>query len=175
MITEVMEIWRPAPGFEGRYEVSIFGRVRGIGARGQGIRKPYITADGYHQYCLYAGDYKTKNVLVHALVAGAFIGPCPPGLICCHNNGDAGQNHLGNLRYDTPKSNSEDMVRHGGSLPGSLNSQAKLTEDDVERILRMKGVSSYRTIASHFGVSFSAIQRIMSGDGWRHVGKNQSQ
>jgi len=31
----------------------------------------------------------------------------------CHNNGDKDNNRLSNLRWDTPSSNSLDLVRHG--------------------------------------------------------------
>jgi len=35
----------------------------------------------------------------------------------CHGNGDPCDNRLANLRWDTPSSNSQDMLRHGNS-PG---------------------------------------------------------
>jgi hypothetical protein len=53
------------------------------------------------------------TMAVHRLVMLAFVGPCPDGLNVCHNDGVATNNVLGNLRYDTPSSNSQDRVRHG--------------------------------------------------------------
>jgi hypothetical protein len=51
---------------------------------------------------------------IHFLVADAFIGPRPDGLIICHNDGVAMNPHVENLRYDTRGSNMRDrylMIR----------------------------------------------------------------
>jgi hypothetical protein len=50
---------------------------------------------------------------VHRLVLEAFVGPCPPGMEGCHNDGDQLNNRLDNLRWDTPSNNKLDSVRHG--------------------------------------------------------------
>lgn len=167
-MTEAEE-WRPVVGFEGRYEVSSFGQVRGIGARCRGIKQTRASSDGYYrQVTLYIARKKLKTVEVHTLVAEAFLGPRPSGHLVCHENGDGWQNHLTNLRYGTPKSNSEDMVRHGRNLPGSKNHNAKLDEKAVCEIKRRAGVK-YRILAAEYGVSCTTIQGIMSGEKWKHV------
>lgn len=164
------EMWKPVAGFENRYEVSSFGRVRGIGPRNRGIKTPHVTANYYHQYSLYVrAGQKPRSYLVHVLVAEAFLGPRPIGYFVCHNDGNAQNNRLDNLRYDTPAGNSRDRVLHGNSLPGELNHQAILTDDAVRRIRALKGTQPYRHIARQFGVSFTTIQKVMSGEGWRHV------
>ena len=168
-----IEKWLPVVGFEGRYEVSDLGRLRGIGPRGRGIRKPYVTKDGYHQYCLYVGlpgQKKTRSATVHSLVAAAFIGRRPDGMMACHNDDIGSHNALSNIRYDTPTGNAADMIKFGNSLPGERNHQAVLTEKSVRAIRRRRGTATYRDIAVDFNVSFSTIQKIMSGEGWRHVG-----
>lgn len=118
------ETWRPVPGCPG-YEVSDHGRVRSVDRM---IRYP----DGRAPYRV-AGRIKTLRVnddyghlavnlsvsgvatrpLVHGLVLEAFVGPCPTGLEACHNNGDASDNRIENLRWDTPSENQRDRVRHG--------------------------------------------------------------
>jgi hypothetical protein len=50
---------------------------------------------------------------VHRLVLETFVGPCPDGMECCHNNGDPADNRLENLRWDTLSSNAYDRVEHG--------------------------------------------------------------
>ena len=67
---------------------------------------------GYRYVALFYDDQKRRRP-VHQLVAEAFIGPRPPGLHVCHNDGDPANNQPSNLRYDTPSENSYDTVRHG--------------------------------------------------------------
>lgn len=62
---------------------------------------------------LYRGDGTKANCRVHQLIALTFLGPCPPGLEVCHNDGNPANNHIGNLRYDTQSENELDKVRHG--------------------------------------------------------------
>lgn len=54
-----------------------------------------------------------KPFFVHRLVMAAFVGPCPDGMVVCHNNGNGLDNRLDNLRYDTQSENMNDTKRHG--------------------------------------------------------------
>lgn len=79
-------------------------------------------------------------------------------------------NHVENLRYDTPSGNQQDAILHGTSRTGSRNFFARLTEADVPRIRAMRAEgASLRTIAQAFGVSRMTISRIASGRTWRHA------
>ncbi|MGH8035083.1 MAG: HNH endonuclease signature motif containing protein, partial [Lysobacterales bacterium] len=53
------------------------------------------------------------NRKVHRLVLEAFVGPCPDGMVGCHNDGDTRNNRLSNRRWDTPGSNNRDKQVHG--------------------------------------------------------------
>lgn len=103
------ERWLPVPGLD-RYEVSDRGRVRG--RRGHLLR-PSPNQSGHLRMSLYVGGGR-RSFLVHQLVLTAFVGPCPPGLECCHGDGDPTNNRLGNLRWDTRPSNMADRRRHTG-------------------------------------------------------------
>lgn len=120
------EEWRPVVGFEGHYEVSSLGRIRSLTRRFPGTRsgkpvtvsiqgrlmKTQVSTTGYSAICLYRNGQQ-YGYQIHRLVAAAFIGPCPVGMECCHNNGDNLDNRATNLRYDTPSENQLDVVRHG--------------------------------------------------------------
>jgi hypothetical protein len=130
-----MEKWVPIKGFEGYYEVSDRGRIKSLprDARvsGGGIRRTRerimrASPNGKpgREY-LYVGLRLPGQVpvkkSVHAAVLEAFVGPCPPGMEACHNNGDSQNNRLDNLRWDTSENNNADKLRHGrrrGRKPG---------------------------------------------------------
>jgi hypothetical protein len=103
-----MENWLPVVGFEG-YEISDLGNVRGKFGR---ILKPGANTDGYHFVGLY-GDTK-KQVLVHRLVAAAFLGPCPAGHEVDHHNDIRTDNRLANLKYLTHSENIRKQPKRAG-------------------------------------------------------------
>lgn len=117
------EEWRPVVGFEGLYEVSDQGRVRGVSrvvTRSDGrvfhlreeVKTPSISDNGRPYVGLWRNNEVT-SVKVCVLVAAAFIGPRPAGLDVCHDNGDDEDNYATNLRYDTRSGNNRDKRRHG--------------------------------------------------------------
>lgn len=162
------EIWRPVVGWEGRYEVSNLGDVRGIGPHGQGRMKPYSAGPhDYRRIALYIGGppgkrSKTKNV--HELVAAAFIGPRPPGMFVCHNDGSRTNDRADNLRYDTPKANQADRIKHGTANFGERNPSAVMSDEQVIciRKVRFENGVSIRSLACLTGLSLTGVQRILA-------------
>ena len=122
-----MERWAPVPGFEGLYSVSDYGRVRSearlvAGRYGNEQAKPerivkLTQSDGYPVVHLWR-ENKRRVVKVATIVAAVFVGPRPPGLLVCHDDGDRGNNYHRNLRYDTQKGNMQDAIRHGTIATG---------------------------------------------------------
>lgn len=171
-----MEIWKPVVGFEGLYEVSDLGRVRGVDRpvrtrggktrimRGQ-IIKPQRHSQGYTQVGMRGRTYP-----IHHLVAAAFLGPRPESMQIAHFDGDKTNNTLANLRYATPKQNAGDRIRHGRSGLGASNSQAKLTVQKVVRIrLAAQGGVPQDFIAQKFGISQQQVSKIATRQRWAHV------
>jgi NUMOD4 motif/HNH endonuclease len=121
----VGERWRPVRGYEGFYDVSDFGRVRSVDrivthrvgktARVRGRLIAQVlgkdTLNGMAVSLWLDGTVRT--VRVHRLVLTAFVGECPPGMECCHDDGNATNNMLANLRWDTHSENILDRQRHG--------------------------------------------------------------
>ena len=142
------ENWKPVVGFEGKYEVSDLGRVRGLdriifrvdgrkGANGNivechlkgRILKPGLGSHGYPSVVLTG----RKTKLVPVLVLTAFRGPAPEGEECCHEDGTRTNSLLLNLRWGTRASNVADMVKHGTKTIGAKFSSSKLTRRDRTR------------------------------------------
>lgn len=170
------EEWIGILGYEGIYCVSADGRIKrtagGRGARIGHILSNIIGSHGYPSVFLYSNG-KREQRLVHRLVLEAFVGSCPEGMECCHNNGDRKNPKLENLRWGTRSSNTLDSVTHGTHVDsrGSRSANAKLTEDDVVKInnLLSKGHLSQKAIGKLFGVSGTVINYIHKGKSWRHV------
>lgn len=125
-MSDVMpERWLPVVGYEGYYEVSDQGRIRSLPrliVRRNGSRlnyrgktlNPYISPkDGYLRTPLSVQGVHTAPLLVHRLIAEAFLGPCPEGQEVRHLDGNPANNVLTNLTYGTHAENSADMLRHG--------------------------------------------------------------
>ncbi len=172
-----IEVWKPVPGYVDYYEVSSFGRVRGLprtltnGAHLKGrLLSPARKRKGYFQIRLCMGqDHKWFGV--HSLVLMAFVGPKPYGMECAHNNGNPSDNRLDNLRWDTRKGNLSDRERHRTLLRGERNNFAKLSSDDVRRVLKLheNGILG-KDIADVMRVTPANISSIINRKTWSHIG-----
>jgi hypothetical protein len=104
---------------------------------------------------------------VHVLVAEAFIGHRPPGMVVRHLDGNRKHNHVSNLAWGTPAENSADMVAHGNSSRGERHGMVRLKESDVREIrLLIKSGATHLSIAGRFGVSKSTVSAIAVGRIW---------
>jgi hypothetical protein len=170
------EHFRPIEGYPG-YRVSRSGEIESSWTRhGRAVvltetwlpLRPARRRWGHLTVNLSRDGKKTCR-FVHRLVLEAFVGPCPAGLICCHNDGDPSNNDVANLRWDTHKANSDDMLKHGRRKMGS-QINAKLIEGDVVEIrrLRAEGVRM-GDLAAKYGVTKDNIAAIVYRRSWRHL------
>ncbi len=72
-----------------------------------------ILRDGYPTVNLSRSGTKAAR-RIHRLVLEAFVGPCPEGMVACHNDGSRTNNDLANLRFD---SNREAEAPGGDTMP----------------------------------------------------------
>ena len=112
--------WRPVLGYEGRYEVSSDGRVRGVPREchvrsipGKELTR-HVNKGGY-EYVTLCAEGECKYRTVHSLVADAFIEPRPEGAVCRHLDGDRLNNSPENLAWGTVSENQYDTVDHGNN------------------------------------------------------------
>ena len=174
----VTERWLPVVGHEGLYEVSDQGRVKSLERR---VPHPSIGSQAIHEKILRPGsgtqghqlvrpcvDGYARSRWVHQLVLEAFIGPCPPGMECCHDDGDSSNNVASNLRWDTCTSNMADRAKHGTSNRGEQNGRSRVTEDQVRqiRVLCEHSDLTQKEIGEMYGASPSVISQINTGRSW---------
>ncbi len=155
------ERWLPVEGWP-EYEVSDLGRVR----RGNRILVQRSMESGYLYVTLLR---PRKDFRVHRLVAQTFIGPCPDGFQCCHNDGDQNNNAAPNLRYDTPTANAQDRAKHGTQCRGVTHGRAKLTEAQVREMRKLHPKYNYTNLAERYGITPRMAWLIITRRNWAHV------
>lgn len=174
-----MEEWRDIPGLEGLYQASSEGRIRSLPRRvptNNGSRMspgktlaPPLSDSGYLTVRVSVlGRYATHGV--HRLVCAAFHGPGEDGYQVAHADGDRTNNRPGNLRWATPKENSQERRRHGTQTIGTRVNTNKLNEADVLEI-RRRAAAGERTmaLAQEFGVHRSSVNQMIARRTWTHI------
>lgn len=145
------EMWKPITGYEGKYEISNYGRIKNLpfiyisgkiqrsGNRTvrevkPSIRKTTIAPNGYENVGLRK-DGKYKGFSVHTLVWDMF-GDAPRlyPLQIDHIDGNKLNNHIDNLQLTTPKFNRRKsinrdlpigVVRHGNKYQSQITKNGK--------------------------------------------------
>jgi hypothetical protein len=166
---------RPIAGHP-NYRVSRAGVVYSRARTGKWHRlKPFLDTHGYPTVVLYrrgnGGAVEDANRSVHRLVLEAFVGPRPAGMQCRHLDGDPRNNRLSNLCWGTPCENAADAARHGRTPRGERNGSAVLTDAQARRVYELyrSDVPDRAELARMFGVSWSCVNRIVSGAAWCHA------
>lgn len=170
------EVWKPAVGFEGHYEVSNLGKCRSAkatcGTRIGLVLKPGLSR-GYCRFVLVDHDLR-RNVQAHRLVFESFVGPIPTGMQINHKNGVKNDNRLENLEIVSASENKLHAIyvlgRKTYAIPsqGELNGRAKLTEAELPEIFRLRALGwSQQRIADKFGINQTNISRILRGISWK--------
>lgn len=173
------ERWLPVVGFEGLYEVSNLGRVRGLPRKTvRGVLGGYreclalFPTNGYLRAKLCRNG-TAKRYLVHHLVTDAFLGPLPAGMVRRHLNDIRTDNRLVNLAFGSHTDNACGAMRNRSlwQVRGNDHCQAKLTEDIVREIRRRYAVGgvTHADLATEYGVSQPSIHDAIVRKTWKHV------
>ena len=162
------EIWKPIENYLGLYEVSNSGRIRRV-SRENKYRILSQSRDGERRTISLWCNNQERRFKVHRLVLTAFVGSCPQGMETCHNDGNANNNHVSNLRWDTHISNCKDRKRHGRESHTFQKGQitgAKITVEDVKLIRAIGRQKTSKEIAAMFSIGRSQISNILLGYCW---------
>jgi hypothetical protein len=119
-----------------------------------------------------------RKILAHRLSYAAFVGPIPDGLLVCHSCDNGLCINPAHLWTGTPTENIADRHAKGRDAHsfgltgahGAANGLAKLTDDQVREIRRLRTNGMYlRDIAPQFGIDLCTISRICRRATWKHV------
>jgi hypothetical protein len=171
------KVWKSVDGFEGAYEVSTSGEFRSLdrtikmsNGRTRFIKGKYfnsINKQGYITGSLGKGN----KVLIHRIVATAFL-PNPNNKPTVnHKNGIKTDNRVENLEWCTYSENNKHAIINKLRVPtgvkGSKNYNARLNESYIPVIIKKykEGLSS-RILAVEYGVSSTTILNIVNKKAW---------
>lgn len=150
-------IVKPIPGCSGYYAADNGTILRAMADYHDGHK-------GYRHVAVRDDQGKRRRKL-HVLVALAFHGPRPPGLVIRHLNGDKTDNRPDNLAYGTHRQNAGDSLRLK-----QYGRDRVLTETAV-RWMRVYAAMGYgplvlgRVFGVHWTTAGDAIRRVT----WQHV------
>lgn len=167
----MIEIWRDVVGYDGKYQVSNFGRVKSFRYKTvpPRILKAISNGTGYLRVCLCRNG-KSKSAYVHRLVAEAFI-PNPDGKPQInHINGIKTDNRAENLEWCTRSENTQHALRTGLRGYGEKHPRAKLTNEQARHIRDNPDGLTQRKLADKFGVDRTTISAIQRGKYYCDVG-----
>ncbi|GAB3934498.1 HNH endonuclease [Larkinella terrae] len=173
------EKWVPI-NFDGvenppRYEVSNYGRLKSFqNDTKDGTLINGSIIQGYRSLNIRTGG-KTINRYFHKLIAEHFLTrDNPDQTYVIHIDHDKKNNHFQNLKWVTK----EEMIEHNRSSPNILNREIprrtrnyKLTESKVKMIKKLlkNEKNRLKMIAKQFGITHTQLNRIRSGENWKHV------
>lgn len=171
------EVWKNIEGYEGRYQVSDFGRVKSFVVSSHGRIRKGVPAQGYPQVQLKGnGDGTQETKKIHRLVGTAFI-PNPDNLPeINHLFGDRGDCRAWMIEWSTASDNMKHAYRKLGKR-SNLNKvgeqcyNAKYKNEDILKMREMFSSGKYtqKQIADIYGERSGIINRIITRKRWKHI------
>lgn len=171
------EIWRDIKGYEGYYQVSNMGIIKGLNriVNGKGsssimlnekILKPQPNGDRYN-FVVLCKKGKQKAQTVHRIVAITFISNPKNKKEVNHKNGIKTDNQVSNLEWCTHAENQKHAADNGLMARGEKQGRSKLTEADIREIRKLKKEGKeQKEIAKLFKISDPHVSDIVNSKSW---------
>ena len=154
------------------YSANEYGQIKGLGRNK--ILKKRLNKDGYEVVTL--GDINNRSaVKVHSIIARLFVDGYKIGLEVNHKDFNRSNNNASNLEWVTHIENVKSSAKEGrygnGRHSGTNNGRAKISENDVKEIIRLRGFGeSISSISRKFGIGWTQTKRIIDRESWSFVG-----
>lgn len=160
-----VEEWRDIEGYEGLYQISNLGRVKSFKRKPERIMTPSLK--GAYLGVSLRGENGNKSVLVHVLVARAYIGIRPDGLLINHIDSDKHNNCADNLEYVTRGYN----TRYEAEVHGKRHGSQKLTKSQVLLLhsMRKRTRMTIHELSEFFGITEGYTWNILHRKSWKYL------
>lgn len=169
-MSERRENWRWVPGYEHLYMVSDYGNVMSVNPRkGSQPFKPLRLSScgsGYQKVVLRK-DGQSSNVMIHRIVASAFLPNPEHKDEVNHKDGDKSNNSVSNLEWVTRSENQRHSVDILGNRHVGTEHPVKINAEIARRIYRAEG--SYSSIAREYGIIDTMVRNIKTGKSWKRA------
>lgn len=108
---------------------------------------------------------------VHRVAWALSHGPVPAGLCVLHRCDVPACVNIEHLFLGTKGDNAADMAAKGRASrrPGEHAPRAKLTEEQVLEIRRLRGIVSQQALAHRYGVTKTAVRYAQIGRNWKYL------
>lgn len=175
-----MEIWKDLTGYIGIYQVSNNGRIKSLSRKivrknGQiAIVKEKILKSKKDRYGYFfivlSNNNIRKTILVHRLVAAAFI-PNPENKPCIdHIDGNRANNHADNLRWVTVKENQNNPITKSKWIGKKAKPHHEKAVEQIKNGIVVNVFVSIQEAARKGNFSATAICKVCKGKGNLHKG-----
>jgi len=125
----------------------------------------------YNIIGLYSDNKTQKTLLIHRLVALAFI-PNPHNKPCVnHKDGNKLNNNIGNLEWNTHSENTKHACENKLILPthGEISGMSKLTNSQVLEIRKIGRNMTQKELGEIYDVRPQTISKIILRKAWTHI------
>ena len=165
------EIWKAVIGFEGRYEVSSFGRFKALaraiyyvdGRKGNLPEKIVRGSRMNAGYITISFDSKVRR-FAHQVVAETFLGPAEYRQTVNHKDGNKTNNHVDNLEWATYKENNDHARKTGlNNQHGEKSNLHKHSDQFIQSVRRVYALYSptYECLGQLFGLNGAHARQIV--------------
>lgn len=162
------EEWKDIANYDGKYQISNFGRVKSFCRGTCKILKPNFVA-GYLRFELSMNNER-KCFLAHRLVAETFIPNNEEKKQVNHIDGHKFNNYVDNLEWVTSSENAQHAYDIQLKKSGVERATAKLTTEQVIYIRDNPDALNTYQLAKIFGVDVTLITAVQCGKRYKHVG-----